>query len=47
MGQIKEDEECLSMKEKAARMAGLLQEAAAQRAICLKLRKKPAKGKEM
>lgn len=47
MEQIKEDGECLSMKEKAARIAGLLQEAAAQRAICLKLRKKPAKGKEM
>lgn len=47
MGQIKEEEECLSVKEKAVRMAGLLQEAAAQKAICLKLRKKPAKEKEM
>lgn len=47
MGQIKEDEECLSIKEKAARMAGLLQGVAAQKEICLKLRKKPAKEKEM
>lgn len=43
MGQIKEDEEGLSVKEKAACMAGLLQEVAAQKAICLKLRKRPAK----
>lgn len=47
MGQIKEDEECLSIKEKAARMAGLLQEVAAQKRISLKLRKRPAKEKEM
>lgn len=48
MEQIKEDEESLSIKEKAARMAGLLQEAAAQKGISLKLRKKPpVKGKEM
>lgn len=46
-GQVKEDEECLSIKEKAARMAGLLQEVAAQKGISLKLRKKPAKVKEM
>ena len=45
--QVKEDEECLSIKEKAARMAGLLHEAADQKGICLKLRKKPAKVKEM
>lgn len=40
-------EESLSAKEKAARMAGLLQAAAAQKGICLKLRKKPAKEKNV
>ena len=43
MERIKE-EKGLSLKEKAAHIAGLLQEVSAQRGICLKLRKKPAKG---
>ncbi len=47
MGQIKEDAPELSVKEKAARMAGLFQEAAAQKGISIKLRKRSAKEKEM
>lgn len=47
MGQIKEDAPELSVKEKAARMTGLFQEAAVQKGISIKLRKKPAKKKEM
>lgn len=45
MEQIKEKETGLSVKEKASYMAGLLQEIAEQKGICLKLRKKPAKDK--
>lgn len=44
---IKEDEEHLSVKEKVVRMTRLLHEVAAQKGISLKLRKKPAKGREM
>lgn len=45
--QIKEEGTGLSVKEKAAQIARLLQEISDQKGICLKLRKKPAKGKEM
>lgn len=47
MEQIKEEGSGLSIKEKAAHIAGLLREISDQKGICLKLRKKPAKGKEM
>ena len=45
--QIKEEGVGLSIKERAAHIAGLLQEISDQKGICLKLRKKPAIGKEM
>lgn len=41
MEQIKEEGPGLSVKEKAADIAGLLQEISDQKGICLKLRKKP------
>ncbi len=47
MAQIKEQETGLSVKEKAAYIAELLQESAKQKGICLKLRKKPGKSKAM
>lgn len=45
--QAKKEETGFSVKEKAGYMAGVLQKVSEQKGICLKLRKKPAKGKAM
>lgn len=47
MEQVKEEKLGFSIKEEASHMAGLLQEISKQKGISLKLRKKPAKEKEL